>query len=106
MAVVLDLVQPSLAGRRLGGGSDNLEADMARDLGRDGRAGELEVQHWDAREIAQGPPDANPWRVERADLRHLRGAPMRGHFSRRDWAVYIAVVALTLAVAAALAFLL
>ena len=83
---------------------------MARDLGRDGRAGELEARHWDAPEIAQAPADANPWRVERADPRH-GGAPMqglreRGHFSRRDWAVYAAIVALTLAVAAALAFLL
>ena len=84
---------------------------MARDLGRNGRAGELEVLHWNAPEIAQDRPDANPWRVERANLRHLRGAPMRGlrergHFSGRDWAVYTVVVALTLAVAAAVAFLL
>ena len=35
----------------------------------------------------------------------MRGLRERGHFSRRDWAVYAVVVALTLTVAAALAFL-
>jgi len=34
----------------------------------------------------------------------MRGLRERGHFARRDWLVYAVVVALTLAVAAILAF--
>jgi hypothetical protein len=36
----------------------------------------------------------------------MRGLRERGHFSRRDWAVYAMLVALALVVAAAVAFLL
>jgi hypothetical protein len=35
-----------------------------------------------------------------------RGLRERGHFKRRDWAVYAAIVAFTVAIAAALAFFL
>jgi hypothetical protein len=35
----------------------------------------------------------------------MRGLRERGHFSRRDWVVYSVAVTLTIAVAAALAFL-
>ena len=83
---------------------------MAPHVDRDPRGGQLETRHENPGDAAQRRPDANPWRVERAELRHVKG-PMRGlrergHFSRRDWLLYLVVlVTLTIAAAAAVAFL-
>jgi hypothetical protein len=107
--LVLYFVKPAAAWW-VGSRGDDLEAHMARDLDSGQQLGQLEDRHENAREIAQPPPAANPWRVERADLRRVEGkAPIRGlrergHFSRRDWLVYAVAVAITIAAAVTAAF--
>jgi hypothetical protein len=81
---------------------------MAPHVDRDPRGGQLETRHGMPGTQPSAGPMADPWRVERLELRHVKG-PVRGvrereQFSRRDWVLYVMVVVLTVAAAAAVAF--